>query len=156
MTNAVARSSDDKVHVDMTPMIDIVFQLLVFFALTLNVVEAEGDFRIRMPMTGGLNSDRALPPLRLELSANEGGGLQALRLNQQPLADFAELRRRMVDCVQDVKDSPLASELEVEIASDPDLRYEFMIAAITAISGDRTADGRLVPLIERIKFASQK
>ena len=49
MSKSATRSVDDKVAVDMTPMIDVVFQLLVFFALTLNVVEAEGDFRIRMP-----------------------------------------------------------------------------------------------------------
>ncbi|MFP6658896.1 MAG: biopolymer transporter ExbD, partial [Pirellulales bacterium] len=45
-------SGSDKVELQMTPMIDIVFQLLVFFILTFKVVAQEGDFDIRMPVMG--------------------------------------------------------------------------------------------------------
>lgn len=34
----------------MTPMIDIVFQLLVFFIMTFKIVSQEGDFHIKMPV----------------------------------------------------------------------------------------------------------
>ena len=37
--------------VDMTPMIDIVFQLMTFFILTLNFSEAEQDDRIQLPLS---------------------------------------------------------------------------------------------------------
>ena len=45
-------SKDEKIELQMTPMIDIVFQLLVFFIMTFNVVAQEGDFNIRMPAVG--------------------------------------------------------------------------------------------------------
>ena len=36
-------------RLSMTPMIDIVFQLLVFFVMTYKVTVMEGDFNIKMP-----------------------------------------------------------------------------------------------------------
>ncbi len=36
----------------MTPMIDIVFLLLVFFLFSFKIVVQEGDFNIRMPVAG--------------------------------------------------------------------------------------------------------
>ncbi len=39
----------DKVEMQMTPMIDIVFQLNIFFLFTFKIVLPEGDFNIRMP-----------------------------------------------------------------------------------------------------------
>ncbi|MEZ6121857.1 MAG: biopolymer transporter ExbD [Planctomycetaceae bacterium] len=39
-----------KIAVDMSAMIDVVFQLLIFFMLTLKIVEPEGDFDINMPL----------------------------------------------------------------------------------------------------------
>ena len=40
----------EKIEPQMAPMIDIVFQLLIFFMLTLKIVEPEGDFSINMPL----------------------------------------------------------------------------------------------------------
>ena len=45
-------NKNEKIELQMTPMIDIVFQLLVFFIMTFNVVAQEGDFNIRMPAIG--------------------------------------------------------------------------------------------------------
>jgi len=40
------RVTSGKIALDMTPMIDVVFQLLIFFMCTLKVIEPEGDFDI--------------------------------------------------------------------------------------------------------------
>ena len=45
-----SRRSEENVELMMTPMIDIVFQLLVFFIMTFKIVAPEGDFNIKMPM----------------------------------------------------------------------------------------------------------
>lgn len=44
------RASGSRIAVDMTPMIDVVFQLLIFFMCTLKMIEPEGDFDISMPL----------------------------------------------------------------------------------------------------------
>ena len=43
---------------DMTPMIDMVFQLLIFFILTLNIVDPEGDFNLRLPKPGSAQAQQ--------------------------------------------------------------------------------------------------
>jgi hypothetical protein len=48
---------------------------------------------------------------------------------------------------------PQESQLEVEIDSDPPLHYRHVIEAITAISGERAADGQIVALVHKINFA---
>ena len=48
----------EKIELQMTPMIDIVFQLLVFFIMTFKIVAMEGDFNIRMPAA----APQAAPP----------------------------------------------------------------------------------------------
>ena len=50
MAKRRSSSLGDKVAIDMTPMIDVVFQLMSFFMCTLKVVAPEGDFDIRMPL----------------------------------------------------------------------------------------------------------
>ena len=40
----------EKITLQMAPMIDVVFQLLVFFIMTFKIVTLEGDFNIRMPL----------------------------------------------------------------------------------------------------------
>jgi len=40
---------NEEIKLAMTPMIDIVFQLLVFFIMTYKVTAMEGDYNIRMP-----------------------------------------------------------------------------------------------------------
>jgi biopolymer transport protein ExbD len=152
--SAAARETDAKVPVDMTPMIDIVFQLMIFFLLTLKIIEAEGDFHVRMPRRDfGPPLPTALPPLKLRMVATANGGLGSMHLNGRPLADFSQLRQEVSQLVHTVANSPETSEVEVEIDSDPPLHYRHVIAAITAVSGERTADGAVVPLVKKINFA---
>lgn len=45
------------VEMDMTPMIDVTFQLIIFFMLAINFAEADQDQRIKLPL-----SELARPP----------------------------------------------------------------------------------------------
>ena len=141
------------VAIDMTPMIDIVFQLLVFFILTLQITSLEGDFNVRMPASfaGELPAAHQLPPLQVRLAAGENGALKSVMLNDQVLTDLDDLHRRIVALVG--YDKRLAADAEVEIVSDYDLSYEHVIGAITAVSGERDKRGEVTKLIERIRFA---
>ncbi len=48
---------EPRVEIDMTPMIDIVFQLLTFFMVVINFEAADADERVKMAV-----SDLARPP----------------------------------------------------------------------------------------------
>jgi biopolymer transport protein ExbD len=77
-----------KIAIDMTPLIDIVFQLLIFFVMTLNILPPEGDLAMQMPHEPAPNSVsiNSLPPMTLILKADEEGGCSQVLLNQRSFA----------------------------------------------------------------------
>ncbi|MFM7207712.1 MAG: ExbD/TolR family protein [Planctomycetaceae bacterium] len=144
----------DKISIDMTPMIDVVFQLITFFMLTLKTVITEGDFDIRMPLgtSAGASLEDQLPPVRVRMTAGPAGERTSLTMNGQPVADFDDLRRRIVDLVGAGPGSA-ADRTEVELDCDPTLTYDNVIGAVTAVSGMVQPDGTVVELIKKITFA---
>ena len=151
-----ARHTGEKVELMMTPMIDIVFLLLIFFIMTFKIVAPEGDFNIRMPLAApskGLPNPDELPPLKVRLTAAADGRLTGIYLNEAHMGSFAQLRRRIVGLVgDDTGPGSLAESTEIELDCDFKLRFEETIRAITAVSGE-VRDGEIVKLIEKIKFA---
>jgi biopolymer transport protein ExbD len=149
----------EKNELNMTSMIDIVFLLLVFFVMTFKIVEMEGDFSIRMPLQGQGQSvtDVTDLPLKLRLRADGDGKLTSMSLNDIDLGtDFNELRANIISLVG--TDEPLEGEEgpEIDIDTDYNLRYAYVIEAITAVSGYRDDTDQVVKLIERVKFAKPR
>ena len=70
---ATKRKRAAATDIDMTPMIDVTFQLITFFMFTLNFTEAEQDQRVQLPTSQVAkpveNSD--IEPLTLQLM-NDG------------------------------------------------------------------------------------
>lgn len=156
-------AADQKVELQMTPMIDIVFQLLVFFIMTFKVVVREGDFNIRMPSASSSSStveDFELP-VRVQLIAGVNGVLQDIVIDDsESLSGSATNNPQMYDLLsqriaarkQESGGGNVASELEVEFDTDPDLKFEEQIRAITAVMGRFGPDGELITLADKIKF----
>jgi biopolymer transport protein ExbD len=149
----------DKIAIDMTPMIDVVFQLMSFFMCTLKVVAPEGDFDIRMPLgaaAAAAPDDQQVPPVRVKLSAGPDGSLAGIAMNGTPVADFDDLRKRVLSLVgTDTGPNSLAERTEVELDCDYGLKYANVVRAITAVSG-KIQDGQIVELIKKIKFTPPK
>ncbi|MCA9136564.1 MAG: biopolymer transporter ExbD [Planctomycetales bacterium] len=149
----------EKNELNMTSMIDIVFLLLVFFVMTFKIVEMEGDFTVRMPLAGNgaTVSDITDLPLKLRLHADNDGKLTSMSLNEINLGtDFTKLRANVVSLVG--TDEPIEGDQgpEIEIDTDYNLRYAYVIQAITSVSGYKDGNDQVVKLIERIKFAKPR
>ena len=143
----------EKIEINMTPMIDVVFQLMSFFIMTLKIVEVEGDFYVKMPpatAAAGSVTEALSAPLRLKLRADEKGELAGIILDERAFATFGELNQFIAGYIRSNKE--LADTAEVEIDADYKLKYEFTMKAITAVSGYITPDRQTVKLIEKIKF----
>ncbi len=149
------RAGEEKIELQMTPMIDIVFQLLIFFIMTFKIVQLEGDFNIKMPLAAA--SDVAppvsIPPLKVRLRAGDDGSLAGISLGERALNSFTDLRAQVMAIVGPATaPGSAAAEAEVELDCDYGLHYEHVIEAITAVSGYYSG-GEVIPLIQNIKFA---
>ena len=146
----------DKIPIDMTPMIDIVFQLLTFFCMTLKVAAQEGDFNIKMPLAAarpGLPDPNQLPPMKVRLQADAAGNLINLTLNDRSFNGPNRWQQLHHHIASLVGEGSLAASAEVELDCDFGLKYENVIEAITAVSGSVGPDGQVIKLVEKIKFA---
>jgi biopolymer transport protein ExbD len=148
-------SGQDKVEMQMTPMIDVVFQLLTFFLFSFKIATVEGDFNIKMPLAAAQQSTApppTVPPIQVRLTAGPNGDLTGIRLGQQPLASFEELHMQ-IRSLMPASPVPGSSDgAEVELDCDYNLKYQNVIQAITAVSGYISDEG-VVRLVEKIKFA---
>jgi biopolymer transport protein ExbD len=143
----------DKVEQQMTPMIDIVFQLLTFFVMSFKIGVQEGDFNVKMPLAGaGIAVVQELPPVKIRLIANKDGTLAGMRMGERPLASFGELNKEIIALVGG--SAAAAENVEVELDCDYGLHYDNVVRAISAVSGYIDPQtNTVVKLVEKIKFA---
>ena len=162
----------EKIDPQMAPMIDIVFQLLIFFMLTLKIIEPEGDFSINMPLgkpTQQVDPENPLlTPIKIRLHANEDGSLaQIVVVGLDPLgsgdAAFDRLNRKILQVIQAVgrPGDPITKDIEVEIDADYNLDFEYSLRAMSACTGRLQLDSKtgkpgVVRYIENIKFTPPK
>jgi biopolymer transport protein ExbD len=153
------RTHHDRIDQSMTPMIDIVFQLNIFFLFTFKIVLPEGDFNVQMPSPAATQAAEPseLPPLRLVMKAAPTGQLADLQLAGRSFGNgrdaFAQLQNYVR--TQVVAAGEAAKEQEVEIDADYNLDYDYIVRAITAVTG-YIENGEPHKLIERIKFTPPK
>lgn len=148
-----------KIEPQMAPMIDIVFQLLIFFMLTLKIIEPEGDFNINMPVIAPPESkdDIVLPDIKVRLVANQDGSLNHIELGSRNLGGDEQAFDRLNSEILRIigrPGNPLTEDMEVEIDADYNLNYRYVISAISACTGrydSRTQ--RIVRYVEKVKFA---
>ena len=146
----------DKVEQQMTPMIDIVFLLLIFFMFSFKIASPEGDFNIKMPVASQAMQDvqETTLPIKVRLRADAAGNLAAIAMNDRDLGtDFGQLRLQIISIVGgDAGPGSAADATECELECDYHLRYESVIEAITAISGYLEGN-QIVKLIQKIRFS---
>ena len=155
------QSAVEKIEPQMAPMIDVVFQLLIFFMLTLKIVQPEGDFNINMPAVAQSQTEtpKLLPDFKVRLVADGATGeLLEVRYGQRSLGNGPPAFQLLQEMVrQNIKGGPYADEVEGEIDADFDLNYEHVISAVSACTGEvrMGSDGQreIVRFVEKIKFA---
>lgn len=153
----------EKIETQMAPMIDVVFQLLIFFMLTLKIIEPEGNFDINMPLGAPAQNDTStadLPPLKVRLIADpDSRELADLQFNGQSLGRgpnaFLRLNSEILKAVNALRAAGPENLDKQEVEIDPDygLRYQNIIFAISSCSGRLDEKGNTIRFISKIKFA---
>lgn len=174
--------SSDKVDLNMTPMIDIVFQLMTFFLFSIKTVDTEGSFAIKMPTPSRTIADPLDDPFPkpLVMTADQRGWLTAISFEgkkysvpvpanteglkpEERLKAFNEATNAFNSVHQQVQamvgnsaGPGGAKAMEIELDCSPNLKYSYVIQAINAVSGHRQQGGTITPLIEKIKFKPRR
>jgi len=150
-----SKRGSEKAELQLTSMIDVIFLLLIFFVMTFKIAAQEGDFNIKMPIGGGAGAqDNTNIPIKLRLRASAEGELAEIVVNDSLSFgnDWQKLRAYVLDLTGGNAPPTPEEGPEVEIDLDYDLKYEFVIEAVTAVTGQRIGDD-VKRLVERIKFA---
>jgi biopolymer transport protein ExbD len=154
------KQQGDGVKIDMTPMIDVVFQLLTFFLMTFKISAQEGDFNVKMPLAAprqGVPDPTQTPPLKLVMKAGGDGNLSSMTISNRSFGNFQEFHDYVIGYVGDDRGpGSLQQTAELELDCDSNLKYENVIKAITAASGYLDDNQNVVRLIEKIKFSPPK
>ena len=145
----------------MAPMIDIVFQLLIFFMLTLKILAPEGDFNINMPIGQAQADDESDMQLdiKVRLLASPDGTLKQVALGTRQLGNDERVFDRLNSEIITIVGRPGAGENEVEVEIDADygLHYGNVIQAISACTGKiDPITKKPVRYVEKIKFAKPR
>lgn len=158
------KKSGQEVKGDMTPMIDMVFQLLIFFILTLNIVDPEGDFYLRLPKPGSAQAaqnDMMTKPLRITLVSNSEGDLtrvfvgdKACKMKTSTDPEESDVRARIRQAMGNAAGPKEDFEIELGWGGPgrDTLKYRYVLKMVGICTGEREPDGTVKTLVEKIKF----
>ena len=119
MTHKGKRKTSDEVKLQMTPMIDVVFQLLIFFIVTINPVDILSQLDIWRPMYSPPDIETKVDPVTITVTA--GGFIyDRLAVNEQALGEslarlskYGKDTRIVIKCTADSPHSLLIRALDI-------------------------------------------
>ncbi|MEQ1907023.1 MAG: biopolymer transporter ExbD, partial [Pirellulaceae bacterium] len=153
-------SRTEDMRLNMTAMIDIVFQLLIFFVVTFKVTAMETDFNIKMPLDAQGSPTDVMPDLiQVTMRAAADRNIAAIEVDNgiaQEKYNGADMYDQLTNFVEKSLagngDPTTAKDVEVEFIIDAPLRYGFTVRGIEHVSGRIQSDGTVKKLVEKIKF----
>ncbi len=156
------RRKADNTAADMTPMIDVVFQLLAFFVMTFKITALEADFNVKMPLSSSAVSpiDEVLPTIiQVNLRAGTERNISGIDVDTGSASQtftgetmFQQLTTFVESTLAEEGDPSTSGGVEVEFSIDPELRYVWTVQAMESVSGKKLPDGKVQRLVEKIKF----
>lgn len=110
-----------KVDIDMTPMIDVVFNLLIFFMLVNQMVQVERA-ELELPAADKAIEEKIVDKKRLIINVHKDGALEVAGRK----IPWSKLTRILFDEARISRDSQGASTRSVLIRGDIHSSYEFI------------------------------
>jgi biopolymer transport protein ExbD len=127
---------------NLTPMMDVMFNLLVFFIVTSSFTLPEGSLEARLPRSVGVSASAAMAvpvvPIRIYLEASTTGEVQVIRVSTSLKSDAASLNltkdfEDLYQLLGDLKKRPgIGDSTPVIIAAKPDVSWDQVVNAYNA------------------------
>jgi biopolymer transport protein ExbD len=156
------QKKNEEIKLNMTAMIDIVFQLLVFFVMTFKIVALEGDFNVKMPLASSepqeTIDEKLTTLITVKLKSGDSGNIAGIDVDDGFESNsfsgpemFEELTTFVETVLAGNSDPSTAEDVEVEFDIDYNLKYQYTVKAIGSVSGKVVGD-TVKTLVEKIKF----
>jgi biopolymer transport protein ExbD len=124
---------------NLTSMIDVIFQLLIYFVITASFTVGEGIITAKLPAGTGNSSEQVKPPERPINIILSSAGAYGVRVNvaeyPQAPADFnglAEMLRRLQHNPEKGLNGPYPDDNPVLIKPDGAVRWQHVVNAFNA------------------------
>lgn len=120
----------DQMELQLTSMIDVIFQLLIYFVITANFMIDEGTILATLPGNAAENDTPPPPttPLLIELTSADDGVTYTLRANGQQIDGVGQL----YGYLQNRLGSGMSPEDPVEIKPNGDVRWQHVVNVFNA------------------------
>jgi biopolymer transport protein ExbD len=130
-------------QLNVTSMIDVVFQLLIYFVVTASFAANEGVLATHLPYGGQGEETMAMPtmPLKITLTAASDKPTAAqIAVNDQAVPSFTALRKELIDLQHAPKrgrEGAFAVDDPVKIQPRGRVRWQHVVNAFNAAVGAR-------------------
>jgi biopolymer transport protein ExbD len=144
---SLKKRKQDEVELQVTPMLDMAFQLLTFFILTFKSAPTEGQFAMNLlPAAPAIKMDAAAPPntdaknndvpallktMTTQLRANPDGTLGKVTLEELEVDGMDQLKVKLAEILDPAQKLDFEQAL---IQADPNLKYEELMKVIDVFS----------------------
>ncbi len=162
----------EKIEPQMAPMIDVVFQLLIFFMLTLKIVADEVNYDINLPPDGTSAStadNLDNQTLKVKLRSNKDGLLTTIALGEAGNEEignddeaFRKLNARAIKLAgyKPSENDVFNKDAKIEITADYNLHFRYTIRAIgectRTLVKSSTGEELSYKFLENITFTTTK
>jgi len=112
---------DDQPALNLTPMIDVVFLLIIFFMVATKFAEVERDIDLQLPEVAAANPQSSIPKQRVVCVLHDG----QVTLDDQKLS-LDELKRQLAQAQREFP------QLSVVIRGDASCAFQHVAATLAA------------------------
>ncbi len=117
----IKRSKATIVEADMTPMIDMVFQLIAFFMIVTNFEQTQADERVKLPADKLARPPKVAREQEVVLNVGFQRNLQGEKINPDPVIFYGDDPIRVLDYLPRLKREYTLSEKQYGEAKAKDI-----------------------------------
>lgn len=125
-----AKRTSENIHLNIVPLVDVTFLLMIFFVIAGAFERWEGVFESKFPRTqGGVSAPLPLTPVTLRVQST-GPGADEFTVTIDGLSSKTQIFDDLTAMLRDLQQNPAYStDTPVVIVADPRVRWDHVVNA---------------------------
>lgn len=108
----MARKPQEDPKLDMTPMIDVVFELIIFFVVTIKQEDMFSKMNVNRPAPAAAKSDSSSDDITVNIEIMRGGGINGTIYYNKRRMDVKELDSNLREIARTSKKTPIIVKVD--------------------------------------------